>query len=134
MLTFGRSFGRGRNIWQPKRAFGIASWPERPFVGCDDPAWGTDATDPYHGKACLRMSKSDLRRMGFFTFCGPQHDRPMPYVFSVYLKGDRGGIKVRLHSPGLGRTDVALRRTRLFPRAAGPGSRPHRSRTSRSAA
>jgi len=79
-------------------------WDGEPLVGAPDSACGLDATDPYEGKVCFRVT----RGLGFRLYLAPQHAEPTNYVFSLYLKGDRDGIPVELRNGTLQRKIVRL--------------------------
>lgn len=82
-----------------------------PEMGGQEPAgWGQDKQNPYEGTTCLRVVDQFSRKNGFRFLCVPQHDKPTPYIFSVYLRSERDGVKVRLDDSGgfLERKDVVL--------------------------
>ncbi len=94
------------DYWFPQ-ASGMAWHPEQ-RVGRSNPNLFLDENNPYEGKVSFRLQAPAGQR-GRSVYCrlGPQHDRPTPYVLSIYLKGSRDGLPARLTTPG-GARDVAV--------------------------
>ncbi len=113
-----RSGRAGKRNRAPNPSFEEASlpgWPDyyrpwysEPLIGNPDAGWRQDTTAPYHGRHCLRITKSDRRYNGFYFYCGPQHNSPTRYVFSVYLRAQRPGLRVYFLAPGFKTRRFAL--------------------------
>ena len=79
-----------------------------PRIGNEGAACGLDTAGPFHGKYCVRVTKNRRRYNGFGFRCAPQNERARRYVFSVYLKGSRDGIKAILAGGGFESKTVEL--------------------------
>ena len=71
-------------------------WQATPLVGAPDAGWGQDADNPFEGKACLRITTGPKGYNGFYAYLCPQETRPTRYVFSIYLRAERDGMKAML--------------------------------------
>ncbi len=69
-------------------------WYSDPLIGSPDAGWGQDASDPYDGKYCLRITRNRTAYNGTYFYISPQHNRPVRYVFSLYLRAERDGMTV----------------------------------------
>lgn len=61
-----------------------------------------DSAQPFEGKYCLKLkcAKPEARGNSLYFSLAPQCAKPMPYVFSAYMRADRDGAKARLSGPG----------------------------------
>ncbi|MEA3399993.1 MAG: sugar-binding protein [Armatimonadota bacterium] len=105
-----RSGRTGRRNLLPNPSFEDATlpgWPDyyrpwysEPLIGSPDAGWGQDDTDPWHGQYCLRITKNTPRYNGTYFYIAPQHNRPVRYVFSLYLRAERDGMQVTVGGGG----------------------------------
>ncbi len=57
------------------------------------------AEDALFGRHCLRFENTGARRIeSMHMQCAPRLDQPQPHAFSVYLKGDRPGLRAWLRA------------------------------------
>ncbi len=73
----------------PYRVFGF------PPVGDPGALWGLDPAQPFHGRHSLRMTRAvasaDMCWGMFGIGYPPELDQPAPYVFSIYMRGEKDG-------------------------------------------
>ena len=67
------------------------TWPDYCLVS---PGVATQKGDALFGEKCLRFDNTGKRRYEVMHMhCAPQSDRPLTHTFSLYMKGDRAGLK-----------------------------------------
>ena len=109
-------FGR---VWQKNTVanpsfeeFALPDWPlyYRPI--CHPPlrpderttqpgaCYKLDAENPFHGKVSMRIRVGEGDRRWVYGRIAPVHERPTDYVFSVYLRADRPGVRVWVYGAG----------------------------------
>ena len=73
----------------PYRVFGF------PPVGDPGALWGLDPAQPFHGRYSLRMRRviqnADMCWGMYGIGYPPELDQPTPYVFSIYMRGEKDG-------------------------------------------
>ncbi len=110
-FAFTRAGRTGKKNILPNPSFersSVGAWPDYslPMLAYDlqrpyDIAKAMDPKEVYHGKYSLKLSKGEGDSCpGFLFFISPQNISPKAYVYSVYMKGSRNGIKVRIGGGG----------------------------------
>lgn len=83
------------DFWMPAKSADMTR-----MAGTPDPAWGVVSESSYEGQNCLRLAHPVNWT---YTTCEPQHDREVPYTFSVWLKASRPDITAWIYLPAMKR-------------------------------
>jgi len=57
---------------------------------------------PFHGRFCLQLVSTNNQGKGFFFYLGPQVYQPQECAWSLYLRANRDGVKVKIGGKPIG--------------------------------
>ncbi|MHC4872960.1 MAG: DOMON domain-containing protein [Planctomycetota bacterium] len=82
-------------------------WPEYflalhsgPRIGAPGATWGRDSSEKYDGNHSLKIVTEKHKKNGFYIYLAPSLNYPAEYTFSIYLKGEKPGLKFKVTLPG----------------------------------
>jgi len=95
----------------------LPGWPDywkpaiaEPRMGTEDPGWGQDRKDPWHGEFCLKIGHPRGHNQIARCVLAPRPDKVTAYTLSAYLRSDVEGMPVRISGPGIDPVEVKVSR------------------------
>jgi len=109
--------GKPDYVWPFRLASPTLRW------GMTNYPMALDTVNPYEGKVSLRISTAGSRQ-GVHLKLAPKVERPEPYVFSAYMRGDSNDARVDMPTVGWGWTSPRICLTTNWQRYVISGNMP----------